>query len=137
MKIPNTRQRYPDFAGVDWRPRDGTDKISDDDESIAPMEPASPMDPMRFLQKVTFPQIPTEDMPSIQKRRRVENKQTKVRNVQPTPRPVLQQAHPQCSSQQQHVSLCTNLRELLFSNVLPQTFMLLNSTVLIQPKVGN
>jgi hypothetical protein len=52
-----------------------------------PMEPVSPMDPVRFAQIVAFPQIPTEDMPSTQKRRRVENKQTKVRNVQPTPRP--------------------------------------------------
>jgi hypothetical protein len=27
MKLQKSRQRYPDFAGIDWRPMDGTDKI--------------------------------------------------------------------------------------------------------------
>jgi hypothetical protein len=57
---------------------DGTDEIGDDqinDNSINDVkkdkneeESIAPMEPVRFPQRVAFPQIPTEDMRSKQKR---------------------------------------------------------------------
>jgi len=89
---------------------DGTDEIGDDqikNDSINDInrdkkeeESIAPMVSVRFPQKVAFPQIPTEDMMSTQKRNKQTKvpkedmlstqkriKQTKVRSLPPTARP--------------------------------------------------